>query len=213
LTESAKLWIEGPAGRLEAALRLACPARAAAVLAHPHPSFGGSLQNPVIFHADRELNRAGFLTLRFNFRGTGTSEGVHDEGRGEPDDVGAAVAWVRKVARDLAVVLVGYSFGASCALRYARRETAARGVVAVGLPLRLLPVEDIARVPLKLAVVQGSEDEFGPAAELRRAIAPLGLRARLYEVPDASHLFPGRAQEVASLVVEAALWCLRSDED
>ena len=59
-----KLWFEGPVGRLEALLRVACPARAAAVIAHPHPQYGGTMQNPVIFHADKELHRAGLTTLR-----------------------------------------------------------------------------------------------------------------------------------------------------
>ena len=96
--EIRKLWIPGPAGRLEAALRAACPSHGAAVLAHPHPLYGGTLHNPVIFHADRELNRAGLTTLRFNFRGVGESEGVHDEGRGELGDWAAATAWLRGMA-------------------------------------------------------------------------------------------------------------------
>lgn len=211
--DAAQLWIQGPAGRLEAALRLACPARASAVLAHPHPLFGGSLHNPVVFHADRELNRAGFLTLRFNFRGVGSSQGLHDEGRGEVDDVAAAVSWLRRIAAGLPLLLVGYSFGASCAIRYAAREPAARGIVAIGLPLRYLSRDEVGRAPGPLAVVQGEEDEFGSPREVREAIAPLAPLARVYEVPGAPHLFPGRAADAAALVVEAARWCLRSHED
>ncbi len=211
--DPARLWIEGPAGRLEAAFRLALPARAAAVLAHPHPLFGGSLHNPVVFHADRELNRAGFLTLRFNFRGAGSSDGLHDEGRGEVDDLAAAAAWLRRIAHGLPLLLVGTSFGASCAIRYAAREPAARGLVALGLPLRYLPHEEIRRTSRPLAVVQGGADEFGPPREVRVAIAPLAPLARLYEVPGASHLFEGRVTEAAARVVEAADWCLRAHED
>ncbi|HVQ34470.1 MAG TPA: alpha/beta hydrolase, partial [Candidatus Bathyarchaeia archaeon] len=85
-----KLFIAGPAGRLEAALRTADAPRAAVVLAHPHPLYGGTLHNPVIFHSDRELNRAGFATLRFNFRGVEGSEGFHDDAVGEVGDVAAA---------------------------------------------------------------------------------------------------------------------------
>lgn len=213
LGDAARLWIEGPAGRLEAALRLASRARVAALLAHPHPLFGGSLHNPVVFHADRELNRAGFLTLRFNFRGVGSSQGLHDEGRGEVDDVAAAAQWLRRLAPGLPLLLVGYSFGASCAIRYARREPAAAGIVAIGLPLRYLSRGEVGAAPGPLAVVQGGEDEIGPPREVREAIAPLGPLSRLYEVPGASHLFPGRAGDVAALVVEAAGWCLGAHED
>ena len=88
-----RLWIEGPTGKLEAALRPTGTPRAAAVIAHPHPLYGGTLHNPVVFHADRELNRMGLWTLRFNFRGVGESDGFHDEGRGEIADVGACAAW------------------------------------------------------------------------------------------------------------------------
>ena len=99
------LWIEGGDGRLEAALRTASLPRAAAVLTHPHPLYGGTLHNPVVFRTDRELNRAGWTTLRFNFRGVGSSEGTHDEGRGEVEDVGAAVSWLRGIVPDVPIAM------------------------------------------------------------------------------------------------------------
>ena len=82
MSDVQKHWIKGPVGRLEAALRVASPARAAALVVHPHPLYGGTLHNPVVYHSDRELNRAGLTTLRVNLRGAGDSEGAHDEGRG-----------------------------------------------------------------------------------------------------------------------------------
>lgn len=199
-----KLWIEGAAGRLECALRVARPARAAAVLAHPHPSHGGTLHNPVIFHADRALWNAGFSTLRFNFRGVGTSEGRHDEGRGEVDDVGHAVRWLRGIVSGLPMVLVGYSFGVRCSLLHMLRDPDVTALVAIGLPLRSYPFTELVKLHRPYAVVQGGADELGPLEELRSLLDGATPEAPLYVVDGASHLFPGAAPQAARCVVEAA---------
>jgi alpha/beta superfamily hydrolase len=199
-----KLWIEGPAGRLEAVLRAARPARAAAVVSHPHPLHGGTLHNPVVFHSDRELNRAGFSTLRFNVRGVGASSGAHDEGRGEVDDLACAADWLRGAAPGAALILVGYSFGAWCSVRLAARDPRVAAVVAIGLPTRHYPCDDLARLGRPVAVVQGDADELGPIAEVRSLLAGQA-EGRLYVVERGGHLFPDRASGVAALVVEAAL--------
>jgi alpha/beta superfamily hydrolase len=201
---SRKLWIEGPAGRLEAALRIAAPARAAAVLAHPHPLHGGTLDNPVIFHADRALNAAGLTTLRFNFRGTGSSQGDHDDGRGEADDVARAATWLRGVAPGAPLLLVGYSFGALCSLRYAVRNEPVAGVIAIGLPVRLFPIDEIDALLCPLAVVQGSADDFGPADEVRTRVANAAHPVDMHVIDGATHFFDGRAPDVAETVVSAA---------
>lgn len=206
--ESRRLWIEGPAGRIECSLRVASPPRAAAVFAHPHPLFGGTLHNPVIFHSDRDLHRNGWTTLRFNFRGVGASEGVHDDGRGEVDDVGAAASWLRGVAPDADLVLVGYSFGAWCALRSAVSDRAVSAVVAIGLPARLYDFSVVSQLRRPLAVVQGTQDEFGDASEVAAVLDLARPAGRLFAVADSGHLFPGRTHEAAQLVVEAAESCL-----
>jgi uncharacterized protein len=208
VTELRKLWIEGPAGRLECALRVACPARAAAVLAHPHPQYGGTLHNPVIYHADRRLHEAGFTTLRFNFRGVGSSEGVYDEGRGEVLDLAAAASWLRGIAVGLPLFAVGYSFGSWCAIRHAADDRSIAAVVAIGLPVREYRFAEIARLRHPLAAVQGSEDEFGAPEEVRAVLAKANPPGDLIVVPGATHLFPGRVPEAAAAVREAAERCL-----
>ena len=202
--ELRKLWIEGPAGRLQAALRVAGPARAAAVVAHPHPLHGGTLHNPVVFHTDRELHRAGFTTLRFNFRGVGSSEGEHDEGRGEVDDVAAAAAWLRGVAPGLPLFLVGYSFGSWCAVRHAAQSRGPAALIAIGLPVRRHPFPELERLDRPWAVVQGSRDEFGTPDEVRELIERGSPPGELIVIDGAEHLFPGRAADAAAGVVEAA---------
>ena len=202
--EARTLWIEGPAGRLETALRVADEPRGAVVLAHPHPLYGGTLNSPVVFHADRELNRSGLTTLRFNFRGVEGSEGSHDEGRGEIGDVAAAAAWLGALAPGRPLILVGYSFGARCAIAHAIANRTIAGVVAIGLPVRLYAFDDLPSLGRPLAVVQGTEDEFGSIEEVEVVLAQASPPGRLYRVPGASHLFPGRAPEAAALVVDAA---------
>lgn len=203
--ELRRLWIEGPAGRLEAALRVACPARAAAVVAHPHPLHGGTLHNPVVFHSERELHRAGWTTLRFNFRGVESSDGSHDEGRGEVEDFGAAVSWLRGVALDIPLVAVGYSFGSWCAIRHALNDASVAALVAIGFPVRNHDLrEPVRRLGRPLAVVQGDRDEFGSPEEVRELLEQADPSGRLYVVEGASHLFPDRARDAGSRVVQAA---------
>jgi alpha/beta superfamily hydrolase len=197
------LFIEGPAGMLEAALREADDPKGAVVLAHPHPLYGGTLHNPVIFHADRELNRVGFTTLRFNFRGVERSDGAHDEGRGEVDDVAAATEWLKALAPKKPMILAGYSFGSRCAIVHAVSNPAIAGVVAIGLPLRIWSFDELPALRRPLAVVQGTQDEFGSIVEIEPLLARLTPPGRLYQVPGATHLFPRQAQEAAALVVEA----------
>jgi len=188
---------------MEAALRVAEGARTTAVVAHPHPLHGGTLHNPVVFHVERQLHGLGMTTLRFNFRGVGDSEGVHDSGRGEIEDLAAAASWVRGLCPDCPLILVGYSFGSWCAVRLAARDHSVRAVVAIGLPVRTYPFEEILRLGKPLAVVQASEDEFGHPDEVRSMIDRARPRGRLFVVEGTSHLFPKRARSAAARVEEA----------
>jgi alpha/beta superfamily hydrolase len=199
-----KLWIEGSAGRLEAAHRPAAPARGTAVVAHPHPLYGGTLDHPVVFHTDRELNRAGLATLRFNFRGTGESEGEYDDGPGEADDVARAAAWLRETVPGVPQLLVGYSFGALCSLSHAAGDDRITGVIVIGLPVRLYPIDELEHLDLPLAVVQGSLDEFGPPDEVRDRLERAGRPVALRVIEGATHFFPQHAPQVAAAVVAAA---------
>jgi alpha/beta superfamily hydrolase len=204
VAEVRKLWIPGPAGKLEAAVRLAEAACATAVVAHPHPLYGGTLDNPVVFHAERELHELGLTTLRFNFRGVGESEGEHDAGRGEVEDLAGAVSWIRGSAPNAPLILVGYSFGAWCAIRYAARDRSVCAIIAIGLPTRTYSFDEIDHLGRPLVVVQGSEDEFGSPDEVRVVLEKTRPRAKLLVVEGSSHLFPELARAAASRVREAA---------
>jgi alpha/beta superfamily hydrolase len=203
MSEVRQLWIPGPAGRLQALLRVAnCP-EAGAVVAHPHPLHGGTMRNPVVFHVERALHRLGWTTLRFNFRGVEESDGAYDQGLGEVDDVAASTAWLRGLLSGKPLYLVGYSFGSLCSLKFLQEHPhhGIAGMVAIGLPVREYDLGAPQTISAPIGVVQGSEDEFGSPEEVRHALGNTREKAVVQAVPGASHLFPGRAGEAATAVV------------
>ena len=201
----------GPAGWLEAVVNEGSPDFAcAAVLCHPHPLGGGSLHNKVVYYAMKAMNAPefglGWPVLRFNFRGTGRSEGVHD-GAAEAGDVLAALAWAENEYR-LPVVVAGFSFGAAMALRACCGETFIRNVraiAALGLPVRSgaarseAPVYDYSflqhcRIP-KL-FLSGNQDQFATEAELIAAAASAAEPKQVALVPGADHFFTGHLEQM-----------------
>ncbi|MGB2605162.1 MAG: alpha/beta fold hydrolase, partial [Candidatus Sulfotelmatobacter sp.] len=129
------LFLNGPAGRLEALLNAGAEnATHAAVVCHPHPLFGGTLHNKVVFHTMKALNSFGFPVLRFNFRGAGLSHGEHDQGGGEVDDVRTALDWL-DAEFHLPMVFAGFSFGAAVGLRPACADARVNAVIGVGAPV------------------------------------------------------------------------------
>jgi alpha/beta superfamily hydrolase len=192
--------IAGPAGRLDALWEEPPSARTAAVVCHPHPLFGGTMHTHAVHRIARAARGAGVATLRFQFRGVGRSEGVHDGGRGEQDDVRAAVAWVRARRAAPALLLAGFSFGAQVSLAVASADPAISGLLAAGLPLQR-DEEDLARkYPGPLASIQGERDEFATAAQVAEALAGSAGPRRLSAIRGASHLF---TEDLGSLEHEA----------
>ena len=204
MTELRKLYIDGPTGKIECQLRIHPNPTATVIIAHPHPVHGGTMNNTVVFHSDRELHRAGLTTMRFNFRSAGASEGTHDNGVGEVEDTAAASSWLRGLAPHVPNLMVGYSFGAWCGLRYAQTSSFLQGFVAIGLPTRRFQFEEtLQNFSIPLAVIQASEDEFGTPDEIQPILDKVPGPTQLHVVPNTSHLFPKRAKEPAALVVKA----------
>ena len=187
------------AERLEATLRVpdGIP-RAIAVVAHPLPTHGGTMRNPLVAAIARALARGGILALRFNFRGTGASAGDWTDGADEPEDVGLAVAHARSLAPGLPLGVCGYSFGALMTLRWLERGGRAEDVALVGLPLHSVSLapQPLPPVPEGTFVVAGEHDEFATAAELRAALP----RAVVAEVAGSGHFFEGKRDAVGALV-------------
>jgi hypothetical protein len=194
------LSIAGPAGNLESLLVDGEPgARYAALVCHPHPKGGGTMHNKVVYRAAKTMQSLGLPTLRFNFRGTGLSEGDHDEGHGEQDDVRAALDWLQQRFA-LPVLVVGFSFGAYVSLRACCTHPEVRGLAALGLPVaaegRNYRYSFLADCALPKLFISGGADEFGPQQVLREIVASAADPKTLVVVPDADHFFAGKLEQM-----------------
>lgn len=194
--------IAGPAGRLECILMRPDSAPVAAgVVCHAHPRHGGVMHFKVVFRAARALQHAGIAALRFNFRGVGRSEGIHDEGRGEQDDVRAALAEVERRFPGLPLVVGGFSFGSTMALRAGCGDARVRALFALGFPLTMLPDTGfLAGCRAPRLFVQGENDEFGNGPALQALVEPLPQPRELVIVPGADHFFTGHLDQVQEAV-------------
>jgi len=199
------LFLAGPAGRLEALLNAgSSTATHAAVVCHPHPLYGGTLHNKVVFHTMKALNSFGFPVLRFNFRGTGLSEGEHANGIGEVEDVRAALDWLEGEFT-LPVIFAGFSFGAAVGLRAACADERVRALIALGLPV--LPEEnraydfDFLRASTKPKLfVSGSRDQFGPPGKLEALVNTFADPKKLIRIEAGDHFFEGRLRELREAI-------------
>jgi len=199
------LFLDGPAGRLEALLNEGAehPTHAALVC-HPHPLYGGTLHNKVVFHAMKALNSFGFPVLRFNFRGTGLSEGKHDNGYGEEEDVRSALDWLDREFR-LPLIFAGFSFGAAVGLRASCSDARVRAAIGIGMPVvpadeRVYDFEFLRACQKPKLFVSGARDQFGPKARLEEVVAAAAEPRKLVLIEGADHFFEGRLREMRETV-------------
>ncbi len=187
--------IPGPAGAIDARLDTpAQPVGRIAVLAHPHPQYGGSMHDAVLDVLARELLDAGTHVVRFNFRGVGGSEGHYDNGHGEADDVLAVIAWATSEHPDSALIVGGYSFGAAMTWRACTHGAAPRQVLLVAPPVGTMPFDgDPPDCPVH--VFAGEQDEFIDPAKLA---AWKGVTVQ--QIAGANHFFTGRSNELAAAI-------------
>ena len=201
VTES--LFLDGPAGRLEAVLdTLPAGARVGcAVVCHPHPQHGGTMHNKVAHTLARAFVRSGFETLRFNFRGTQGSEGEFDHGNGELDDALAAVHWLSARSPDLPVWIAGFSFGAAIAAIAASHE-GVDGLVSVAPAIsRVAPA--LERQPdCPWLIVQGDQDELVPIDDTVEWVNSLQPGPELLVISGGEHFFHGRLVELREAVMD-----------
>jgi alpha/beta superfamily hydrolase len=194
--------IDGPAGRLEAVLmHPEGPAVAAGVVCHAHPLHGGMMHFKPVFRAAKALQENGVAALRFNFRGVGRSQGVHDEGRGEQEDVRAALDEAERRFPALPLVLGGFSFGSSMALRVGVRDPRPRALFALGFPVSMVAdasfLEDCRKPRL---FVQGEDDAFGDGRRIEELVSRLPEPKALVVVPGSDHFFAGHLEELQRAV-------------
>ena len=171
------------------------------VITHPHPQYGGDMYNPVVEAIASAYRKVGFTTLRFNFRGTGSSAGNFDHGVGEREDVKAAISLLRK--KGVATThLSGYSFGAWVNAMTIGSGLEVDGMTMVAPPVAFIDFADGVRLPMLTAVVAGSRDEFAPPGQIRPLMKQWNPDARMNIIHGADHFFFGFLDEVTRLLFQ-----------
>jgi len=163
-----------------------------AIVCHPHPLYGGTMHNNVVYRAAKALVRHGFMALRFNFRGVGTSTGTYGEGVAEVEDATAAIDWLKQRHPDLPVWATGMSFGARVALAAGVTDTRVTHLLGLGLVPRLFDFTFVAQSPKPKAFIHGERDELAAVESIRTLVGGFEQPCRLQVVTDASHLFVGK---------------------
>jgi alpha/beta superfamily hydrolase len=193
-----RLFIAGEAGRIETVLdRPDRAPRGIALVAHPHPLYGGTLGNKVVQTLAKTFVELGYASLRPNFRGVGASEGEHDEGRGETEDLLRVVAHAARDFGDLPLVLAGFSFGAAIQTQVAQRTRPER-VVLVAPAVGRFPSET---VPPDTIVIHGERDDTVPLARVLDWARPQDLPVVV--IPGADHFFHLRLNAIKSVVTNS----------
>jgi uncharacterized protein len=202
------LFLNGPAGRLEALLEEPenGEPREAALVCHPHPQHGGTMHNKVVYRIARGLRSAGAVVLRFNYRGVNLSEGEYAHGEGELEDARAALAYLRGRYPGLPFTLAGFSFGSRIVLRLgceeksreakSREGIGARRVIAVGFPTTYKDRSFLEGCTVPRIFVQSTHDQYGPISELEPLVASLPDPKKLFLVDAADHFFAGALPEL-----------------
>lgn len=203
--QAASFTLSGPSGKLETLTDVAEPAtarRGVAIVCHPHPLQGGTMHNKVVTMVERALRESGLDTVRFNFRGTGDSEGSFDDGKGEGDDLAAVVDWVRRVRPSDAVWLAGFSFGSYVTIRNAVRLRA-DALISIAPPAGRWPFETIELPTSPWLVVQGEEDEVVEPQAVFDWIDSMKHPPELIRMPETSHFFHRRLMDLRGAVKHA----------
>jgi alpha/beta superfamily hydrolase len=196
--DSQNLFLEGPAGRLEAILWTPVRSQSpflAAVVCHPHPLFGGTMHNKVVYNAAKTMDALGIPVLRFNFRGAGMSAGEHDNGRGERGDVQAALDFLAAQFPGIPLLLAGFSFGSVVGLRVGCRDARVSELIGIGIPVNGNDFSFLRDCPKPKLFVQGSNDKFGARKKVEEVVTALPGENRLVVVEDADHFFAGHLDE------------------
>ena len=177
------------------------------VVCHPHPLHGGTMQNKVVHTAARAMQEAGAATVRFNFRGVGSSAGSYADGIGELDDALAVIAWAREQFACDHLWLTGFSFGAAVALRAAASARAQR-LITIAPPVGRILVDPVTRPPCPWLIVHGDRDELVEAEAVKTWARTYENAPTVLIVPEAEHFFHGKLTELR----EGILRFLRAED-
>jgi alpha/beta superfamily hydrolase len=196
--ESHSFFLQGPAGRLEAVLwkpAVGVPAMAA-VVCHPHPLFGGTMHNKVVYQAAKSLDTLGLAVLRFNFRGAGMSAGEHDRGVGELGDVRAALDYLAGSFPGVPLLVAGFSFGCWIGLQVGCADSRVTELIGLGTPVNNSDFSFLRSCSKPKLFVHGANDEHGAIEKVEALVESLQGEKRLVVVSDADHFFAGKLDQL-----------------
>jgi len=205
--QTRNLFLPGPAGKLEAVLWTpnsdGAPSNAA-LICHPHPLFGGTLHNKVVYQAAKAMDGLGIPVLRFNFRGAGLSEGKHDRGNGELDDVRSALEFLAGAFAGTPLLLAGFSFGCWVGLRVGCEDRRVEKLIAIGAPVDTSDFSYLYECRKPKLFVHGSNDEHGDVNQVRRMVEKLPGNNELVIVDGVDHFFAGKIEELGRAIARWA---------
>jgi hypothetical protein len=198
------LFIDGPAGKLEALIEEPedLEPRHAALVCHPHPQYGGTMHNKVVYRIARGLRRAGAVVMRFNYRGVNLSEGQYDNGVGETEDARAALAAMRSRYPGLPFSLAGFSFGSRIVLRLGCETPGVSQLIAAGFPANGIEAQSLGHCPVPKTFIVSRNDEFCAIPAMEAYFATLEEPKKLIWIQAQDHFFGGSLDEFEKAIYE-----------
>ncbi len=172
----------------------------AVVITHPHPLYGGEMHNPVVSTIRGAYFEKGYTTLRFNFRGSGYSQGEHDGGEGEQNDVLSAISYLNNAGFNK-ITLAGYSFGAWVNLMVASNSTVIEKLVLISPPVDFIEFDVMANVSTLKLVVTGTRDEYASVRHVSKLITKWNKSALFKEIPGADHFYSGNLEKLKEILI------------
>ena len=196
------LFIDGPAGKLEALLEEPedQEPRRAVLVCHPHPKHGGTMHNKVVYRIARGLRRSGAVVLRFNFRGVNLSQGEYDHGVGEAEDARAALGVLRSRYPDLPFSLAGFSFGSRVILRLGCETPGVSKLIAAGFPANLSDSQLLGQCPVPKVFIVSTHDQFCAAPAMEAYFAGIPEPKELIWVESSDHFFSDKLDEFEAAI-------------
>jgi uncharacterized protein len=200
------LFIDGPAGKLEALLEEPedRDPNHAVLVCHPHPQHGGTMHNKVVYRIARALRHAGAVVLRFNYRGVNLSQGSYDQGVGEVEDARAALALLRSRYPDLPFSLAGFSFGSRIVLKLGCETPGVSRLIAVGFPANLSDSQSVGQCPVPKVFIVSKNDQFCAVPAMDAYFATLPEPKEMIWIEAADHFFGGALDQFEEAVYESA---------
>jgi alpha/beta superfamily hydrolase len=196
--------VPSPLGHLEGILKPeeeGSQPRYVSIVCHPHPLYGGTMHNKVVFKVAQTLHGMNIPALRFNFRGVGRSSGTYDEGRGEADDVRYALEFMSRRYPGVPAIIAGFSFGAFVGIRVAAVDDRVQVMIGLGTPARWFGDDTLQGCYKPKLFIHGTQDELAPYEQTQRWFEQVPPPKSMIAIPGADHFFQNRLDEVQAIII------------